>query len=434
MADTKWLEQRGQAWYAVQDVPRPLRKAVGKKRLIVSLQTRELRVAQARRHDALSEFARQIAGACAAKPDGTVVDAGMQWRRRLADDNSEEQRRAAALEFDRIEWKHGRQAANAFAEISLGRATPLQHHVKAWLDEGGKKGPYKARTRSQYKADVERFGGWLESENLPATLEAVTPAIAGRFVTEELVGKGIDRATGNRRISASSAYWRWLVKRKVAEINPWSGQSLTRSSQSGAAGKPKRAFTADEVVLLLAGPADMEMADAMRVAALTGARVEELYKLQVNDCRDGWFDIQKAKTPAGVRRIPIHPDLEAIVARRIDGKAKGDFLFHEPTVTDKDRERSSALSKRFGHYRQSVGVHEREDGRRHSRIDFHSWRRWFVTQARRAGIDRAVVAAVIGHIAGNVTDDIYADGPDAALLRKCVEAVRLPQSSKDFLA
>ena len=80
------------------------------------------------------------------------------------------------------------------------------------------------------------------------------------------------------------------------------------------------------------------------------------------------------------------------------------------------RERSSALSKRFGCYRQSVGVEECDDGKRHSRIDFHSWRRWFVTEARRAGINRAVVAAVVGHRIGSLTDDIYADRPDAALL------------------
>ena len=426
MADTRWLEQRGQGWYAVQDVPRPLREALGRKRMIVSLQTRELRVAQARRHDALAEFSRRIAAVQARKPGDPVLDAGMHWRRLLAADSSEEQRKAAGLEYDRIEYRHGRPAADAFAEVSLGRATPLLHHVDAWLAEGGVKGPLKERTRSQYRADLARLGDWLGSENLPATLESVTPIVAGRFVTEELVGKGIDWATGNRRISAASAYWRWLIKRAGLVTNPWSGQSLSRSAQARVGARTKRAFTASEAAALLAGPADAEMSDAMRMAALSGARVEELYRLRVGDCRDGWFDIRESKTRAGIRRIPIHSDLEAVVARRITGKATGDFLFHEPRRKDGSRERSSALSKRFGRYRQSIGVEERTDGRRHSRIDFHSWRRWFVTEARRAGIDRAVVAAVVGHRVGNLTDDVYADGPDAALLRECVEAVRLP--------
>jgi integrase len=66
------------------------------------------------------------------------------------------------------------------------------------------------------------------------------------------------------------------------------------------------------------------------------------------------------------------------------------------------------------------------DRKRRSNIDFHSWRRWFVTKAREAGIDRAVVAAVVGHETGNITDDVYSGGPSAKLKRACVEAVKPP--------
>ena len=155
----------------------------------------------------------------------------------------------------------------------------------------------------------------------------MTPPVAGRFVTEALLRQGVDRATGNRRISAASAYWRWLVKRAGVPASPWRGQSLSRQARARAGGRDKR---------------------------------------------------------------------------------------------------SAALSKRFGRYRRAVGVHEREDGRRHSRVDFHSWRRWFVTEARNAGADQAVVAAVVGHEVGNITYDVYAGGPSEALLRVCVEAVRVP--------
>lgn len=85
-----------------------------------------------------------------------------------------------------------------------------------------------------------------------------------------------------------------------------------------------------------------------------------------------------------------------------------------------------ALSKRFGHYRRRLDVDDAVEGRRQGRIDLHSWRRWFVTQARNAGIDRATVAAVVGHETGNITDDLYSGGPSPDLLQACVEAVRLP--------
>ena len=89
-----------------------------------------------------------------------------------------------------------------------------------------------------------------------------------------------------------------------------------------------------------------------------------------------------------------------------------------------------ALSKRFGHYRRALGVHEMVDGARHSRVDFHSWRRWFITAARNAGVDRAVVAAVVGREVGNLTDDTYSGGPGEIQLRACVEAVRLPTCAR----
>ncbi len=69
---------------------------------------------------------------------------------------------------------------------------------------------------------------------------------------------------------------------------------------------------------------------------------------------------------------------------------------------------------------------ETPEGNRHSRIDFHSLRRWFITSARNVGIDRATVAALVGHETGNLTDDTYSGGPSETLLRACVEVVRLP--------
>ena len=37
-----------------------------------------------------------------------------------------------------------------------------------------------------------------------------------------------------------------------------------------------------------------------------------------------------------------------------------------------------------------------------------------------------MVAAIVGQETGNITDDVYSGGPAEALLRACVEAVRLP--------
>ena len=446
--DTRWLEQRGRTWYAVMAVPRPLWAKLGRRRFVKSLGTRDFHVALAKRHAALAEFqtAFERARADGAAADLTTAalirrdtlaklergDVSEFWMSRPDGGGGEadpSEKLGFALgqleeEATDIEDEHGPEAARTFVGIARGTATPLLLHVDAWLREGGVKGPLNPRTASQYRADVMDVAKWAGTVGV-ATVEGFMAVVAGRFVTEQLVAKGVHWATGNRKITAASAYWRWMRKRVGIKEQPWAGQSLAKGTRRGTEA-PKRPFTDEEAAALLAGDADPELADAMRAAALTGMRLEEIYSLTAADCAGGWFRLRQAKTRAGIRRVPIHSELAALVARRCLGKGATEFLFHEAGPERPGRGRSMAISKRFGRYRQGVGVHDRDEGKRHSRVDFHSWRRWFVTKARNAGVDRAVVAAVVGHEVGNLTDDTYSGGPSDALLRACVEAIGLP--------
>ena len=459
MADRRWLEQRGRGYYAVMDVPRPMREALGKKRLVKSLRTRDINLALTRRFAALAEFRRTLDSieSVSAAP---LVEAGLTWRATLAaidagdpdtitahgghqDDGwwrgepeqepppPRERARANAEWFlyehvEQVGETHGDEAATTLRDVALGRATPLLYHVDAWLAEGGAKGPLRERTRAQYRSDVARLAAWAQRVGVPGSVEAFTRKVAGRYVSEELVARGVESKTANRQISAASAYWRWLMKRAGIEGNPWQGQMLAKVAPADPSARRKRPFTDAEVARLLAGCQDPELADLMRVAALSGMRVEETYRLTVARCAGGWFDITNAKSRAGWRRVPIHSALAEIVARRTAGQPAGAFLFPEAGSARPGRERSMAISKRFGRYRQTVGVHEREEGRRQSSVDLHSFRRWFITAARNADFDQPTVAAVVGHEAGNITDAVYSGGPSEEVKRRLVEAVRLP--------
>jgi integrase len=411
--------------------------------LVKSLGTRDHHVAIARRYAVLAEFQRIFDGL---RSVDAHVAAALEWRKTFSafehgdtprfevwmsgeqvTDPGELRSYASGVLADQaedIESERGRAAANAFVGIALGTATPMLLHLDAWLREGGAKGPLAARTRTQYRTDVQGFADWAGTIGI-TTIEAVTEVVAGRYVTEHFVARSVHWATANRRITAASAYWRWLRKRAGVKANPWTGQSLSKAASRNG-DKTKRPFSNAEAALLLTGETGLELADAMRVAALSGMRLEEIYRLTVADCANRWFRVRYAKTRAGRRQVPIHSALYPIVTRRCEGKPASAFLFHERGSVRDGRERSMALSKRFGYYRRARGVDEIVDGARHSRVDFHSWRRWFITAARNAGVDRAVVAAVVGHEVGNLTDDTYSGGPDEKLLRACVEAVRLP--------
>lgn len=65
-------------------------------------------------------------------------------------------------------------------------------------------------------------------------------------------------------------------------------------------------------------------------------------------------------------------------------------------------------------------------GKRRSLVNFHSFRRWFVTKAERAGQMAELIAAVVGHKRSGLTLGLYSGGPEMTQARICVEAVKLP--------
>ncbi len=428
MSDTRWLERRSQGWYCVKDVPRPLRAVLGKKRFVASLHTRDIRAAMARRHVALAGFEAEIAKARGMAGADAVQRSAMEWRAALQV-FPEEARSVhfehVAAEAEAIEEKHGHATAKDFYNLATGKTTPLLHYIDQWLAEGGARGPVAERTQRQYRSDLTELETWARASGVAPTIEAFTAKTVGRFITEAMVGTGANRKTSNRKISAASSYWRWLAKRGVVEGNPWQGQSLSKAKRREAVDTEPRPFTDTELATLLSGNPDAELSDAIPIAALSGMRLEEIYRLTVVDCTGGWFNIRRSKTTAGVRRVPIHTAVAPIIARRTQGYLPAAYLFPEAGPLRPGRERSMAVSKRFGRYRIRVGVDERPDGQRHSLVNFHSLRRWFITQARH-GFDRAVVAALVGHEVGNLTDDVYSGGPLDSAKVACVASVRLP--------
>lgn len=449
MADTRWLEKRRQTWFAVVYVPPRLHGVLGKK-LRRSLQTRDLRVAQTKRHIAVAEFKTMIDAARRPAVDKVAAEAA-SLRETLgrakggaavirgysADatgdelDQETQLRDYIADRAQQIADDQGDDAAHAFIGVATGRATPLLLHVPDWLREGGQKGSYAPRTKLQLERDLCELKDWLITAKVPATVEAITRRMAARFVTEHLTQSGRTAKTLARIVSSCRAYWTWLARRALVEgdRNPWDRQAPPKGATRGNGADKERAFTDAELTTLLNGPADAELADLMRVAALSGMRIEEIYQLTVRDCAGGNFNIRRAKTQAGVRVVPIHPDLAPIVARRSAHKAPAAWLFDEAGPQREGRERSMAASKRFGHYRRGLEVAEMVTGKRRSLVNFHSLRRWFITAALRAGQPERVVQQVVGHKPQGVTLGIYFAGDLPAQLRACVEAVRLPNGT-----
>jgi integrase len=151
-------------------------------------------------------------------------------------------------------------------------------------------------------------------------------------------------------------------------------------------------------------------------------------RLKVDGCAEGVFKVTKGKTAASLRVVPIHPALAELVARRTKGKGPDADLFDEvpEPPAGASYSRSANVSSQFGRYLRDIGVAKVLPGRRRSLVNFHSFRRWFITKAEQAGQPEGTIKSVVGHQRQGMTLGLYSAGPMLAQLRACVESVQLP--------
>lgn len=318
--------------------------------------------------------------------------------------------------------------ASEFADLATGQRIPVSTELERFLAaKRGKSGePLSSRYVSRIRRAVKGLAAWLKDRPQGDHVGGVSRYEAGLYV-EHLSETCGTAQTASSLITSLSSYWKWMVKRGAAAENPWTNQAPEARISAGDA--DKRPYTDDEVKRLLLGDTYATLHDMMRIAALSGMRINEIGRLRVADCVGDVFNIQQAKTSAGVRRVPIHPDLSALMERRTRGKADDAFLIEELSARkDHTGDRAAKASERFTAYRRALGIDERKEGQRQSNIDFHSFRRWFVTKAEEAGQPPHIISAVVGHAEGRqgMTLGLYSGGPSDKQMREVVESVRFP--------
>jgi len=478
--DTRHLELHGRQWRVVVYVPRNLRPALGKAALRRGLGTDSLKVAQVRRWAVVADLRKFISEAQAKAAGGPTADPlsheALEWRETLnildgiaqATDLSadlehahEARQHVTEAVLPRVERNHGPVKAREFAGIVEGTRTPLASHHDAFLREHRH---LAKRTLGDHRRALKRLTEFTTSSGFACTVEAFSQRRTAGFFASHLAETGIDPVTANKLLSMLAGYWRWMIRKGLApggdpkRDNPWLGQALPirKSHRSGGDGLDgdgggKRPFTDEEVARLIYTSTpetalEPLLADLMKVAALSGMRIGEITELRVRDAEasTGTFRIVRAKTKAGRRTVPIHPDLLSIVDRLREGRPLEARLFTPkgaapvlrtrgaPRNRQSEAEAYMPLSKRFGRHRERLGVHEKPVGQRQSNVDFHSFRRWFITKAEQAGVPPNIISTVVGHAEGRkgMTLGVYSAGPALDQLRACVEAVKLPARSE----
>lgn len=446
--DRQYLEQHRGKWRVTMAVPKALQSKLGT-RLKHPLNTDSLTVANQLKWPVVNEMRARISEAAVDGAGSDLRSIAEEFRRQLhkaaTEEEADEIQTGISVTIDtllgpekgvEIDPVTGHEEpvfapakvkqAQEFAKIVAGRATRIDRFHDAYMSQL----VVKPRTKGDDERAIKLLLRWCSQNDVDPYLQSFpTKKVAVRFVDDlTSLEPTLSPVTLNKYINRLSRYWQWLEKREEVPSDVWRGLALTPPPV--AHDEKERPFTEQEMIKLLTGDAPQAMHDLMRIAALTGCRLDPIVCLSVKDCDNGAFVFKPQKKEKVARLCPIHSDLVEIVARRIKDKAPDDPFFPEwpgPRNPDTKRERSFKTSNQFTAYARSIGVREELEGRRRSLVNFHSFRRWFITEAERAGQPESLIAAVVGHKRQGMTLGVYSAGPLIEQARACVEAVRLPK-------
>lgn len=443
MTDLKYLQQRRRRWYVVVEIPAPLRTFLGRPRFVRSLGTESLSVAQERRHKHVAQFKAIIADATRSKvdPGHSLIARARELRHELESAGDEpviglegerttRHRLVRELILDEaMEVKdfQGEAKADLFYAVATGEDDFVRDAYERWLKE--RKGQTTKHTEGQNRAVIEDFLSWAGERT---TIKQVTRRMAGAYIERHLLGaKGLTRKTVARYLSALSPLWRWLIARGYTNENPWRDQELGEKRPTG---EPKKAaWPWAKLRVLLTGDYTPEnhdrLHDLMRLALVTGCRLNELCSLRLEDVlkrEDGWwFKIVEGKTAAAQRDIPVHDLVASIVERRLSETGDG-FLFAGLKPGGPDGKRSWYVSKAFGFYSRRVEAWSPQH-------DFHSFRRTFSEVLLAQGVPEPAVAVLMGHALQGMTFGVYGKG-DLLDKRSVINRLEFPEDVRRMIA
>lgn len=222
--------------------------------------------------------------------------------------------------------------------------------------------------------------------------------------------------TKQNHIHSGSGFHKWASKydaeyknRYDVRINPFLGHELPKDNKKGKKKEEKRlAFKVEEIKKLYEfaiSKQKHQVAYAIKIAGLTGCRIEEICKLTKNHIvsENGVLSlyVEEGKTDASIRKIPIHPSLESLIEQLVKNADDGDYLIHS-SGGNKYGIRSDNISKAFTRIKRELGYDYRHV--------FHSIRKTVITTLQHNDVKPLIIASIVGHETGTITFDIYSDG------------------------
>lgn len=405
-------------YYAVMDVPRDVRKLIGKSRFKKTLETDSKTVAVRRAAPLIAMWRSDIQTARDGNKSARTLD--IEYHRRtlasLSDIKDEEGESEQGTYFDVLtnmaedmEMEEDGKGVTFIKRVT-GEWTDTDRHIDEWLLSLSD----TEKTKDMKRRDVELF-----AMKFPI-VQNVTKKEVKAWAVTQMTESGLKFATVNKSLGAIRSYWAYLQSIEVIpeDFKPLHDLGIKRKHDKESETVP---FTAEAVVdfqRTAATSGDKELEDLITLAMWTGARIEELCSLKVENVTKDSFHIIDAKTPSGWREVPIHSKLKPTIDRLVKESTNGYVM--SGLSENKYGDRSNAIGKRFGRLKAGKGFRPRVE-------TFHSIRKTVTTLLENAGVPESTAADIVGHDKPTMTYGLYSGGASLEVKREALERIDYPE-------
>jgi len=401
------LELRYKTYFAVLYIPKDVQVALGKSKFYETTGTGDFKVAQSIASMKVIKWKAEIANA-RSKSDDPVINSASELNRILRTKSSPTQlvKEIIVEETERLLHTKGEIYSETFKSIATGESKVLKEFLPSWKKYQVDRG-LSAKNIDQMFGDIELMTGFILTTSM-MTYEKIHPTIKYLATKGKLSANSV-----NRIIKSNRNFYNYLQTIEVIPeklVCPYivpNEFKISKRPNSKSVHKTKSwiNFEDEEVVNLYQESlvrGEETLAQLIKIAAYTGARIEEicsLKKAQVN-LQKNTIQVINAKTDAGNRVIPIHrelrKDLKNLLTNDIDEYVIPNLSFN------KYKDRSNAIGKKFGRLKKLLGYGDR--------YVFHSIRKTVTTQLENANVNENITADILGHEKPRITYGQYSGG------------------------
>ena len=418
----KHLLLRHNTYFCVLTVPEDVREQLGTFRFTKTTNSKDLNEARIICSLYVVDWKKQIEDA-RIRSKNKVFDSALELRTLLktkghiVEDVIDEQ-------AEIYEKKYGVVAKELFKKIAKNETKLCDEYFSKWLDFQKKRG-LKEKTIKQQETDLRIVLDFCPIlDNLNEKRLTIWARKSGK---SDLNKEGFSASSITRIFKAGSSFYRYLRDTNVLDsstVNPFvipHEYRISRNPNSKSVNKqtPYEPFTDNELKSLYekAKKDDVQLANLIKIASYTGARIEELCSLRCDDVnlKKETITFTQSKTKAGERTIPLHKKIKELLSEMID-LSEDEYIF-SGLIPNKYSNRSNKLGKQFKKLKESLDFHGRVKS-------FHSIRKTFTTKMENLGITENVTADIVGHQKKSITYGLYSGGNTIDVMKKALNKLQ----------